>query len=150
MKQLALQLSLALFAGSHFSHIPDRPNASDRVAFAIEDRIQLRVNPFDRAVVTPHAICLRGCWKAFVRRLHRRLVACAVVRMDESEKFLSRRRRCVAIPPEYSVVLVRTDHFLGTEIALKASDLGEPLGAIEIVPALPKLVFCRLHLGDVD
>src|SRR3981081_4593775 len=114
MKQLALQLPLALFAGPHFSHIPDRPDASARVAFAIEDCIQLRVNPFDRAVVTPYAIRLRGCWKPFVGSRHRRVVACTVVRMDESEKFLSRRWRCIAIPPEYSIVLVRADHFPGT------------------------------------
>jgi len=39
MKELALQFSLALFSRPRFGYVPDRPDPSDGIAFAVEDRL---------------------------------------------------------------------------------------------------------------
>ena len=70
--------------------------------------------------------------------------------MNEGQELFLRRRRQLRIEPEYSVELLRPAHLSGLEIAVEAADLGEPLGAIEIIPALPKLVLGEFHVGDVD
>jgi len=70
--------------------------------------------------------------------------------MNERQELFLCRRRHPRIKPEYSVELLRPGHLSGPEIAIKASDLGEALGAIEIVSAAAKLVFRDLHPSDVD
>src|ERR1700756_1297489 len=131
MKQLALQLSLALLGRPRFGHVSNRPDPPDGIAVVVENRFDLCVNPFDRPVVTPKAVCQWGSLEALLGSSHRGFVSCAVVRMNERQELLLRRRRHLRIEPEYPVELLRPAHLSGPEIAVEAADLGEPLSAIQ-------------------
>src|SRR5271168_1866674 len=120
MKQLALQLSLALLGRPRFGHVPNRPDPPDGIAAVVENRFDLCVNPFGQPVVTPKAVCQRGSLEALLGGSHRGFVSCAVVRMNERQELFLCRRRHPRIEPEYSVELLRPTHLSGPEIAVEA------------------------------
>ena len=57
MKQLTLQPSLALLGRPRFGHVPNRSGPPDGSALVVENRLDLRINPFGRTVVTSKTVC---------------------------------------------------------------------------------------------